>query len=240
MTTKFPKYPDAFHRNELELVAKYLRPGALILDPMAGLGGVHYLRHLVDEVKTVGVEIEPEWSSHPFTICADSTRDLVKLFGVNRFDAIVSVPPIGNYTSKPSPTPRLSTYRDALGRPLHPRNAARFFFHNDQHKELLADIWRQSVEVLKPGGHVYFLGRSFFRRQRNQDGTMFHLQTLHDLGLWESWVEPVKYGFYGGLNGHHRVQNPYLCVMEKPPLPSSANHRDGPSEGNVERVVTSW
>lgn len=63
-----------------------------VLDPFAGVGGIHQLRAAGYE--TVGVELEPEWAcASQWTIVGDS-RGLP--FPDGRFDAVVTSPAYGN------------------------------------------------------------------------------------------------------------------------------------------------
>lgn len=76
-----------------ELLAEYLPRPAVILDPFAGVGGVHHLA-VPGSRWTVGVEIEREWASqHPGTLVGDS-RFLP--FAGRSFDAIVTSCTYGN------------------------------------------------------------------------------------------------------------------------------------------------
>jgi hypothetical protein len=74
----------------LKLPWKYDTP--LVLDPFAGVGGVHELR---PQYATFGVEIEEEWASaSPYTFCADSTS--LPIHWTEMFQAVVTSPTYGN------------------------------------------------------------------------------------------------------------------------------------------------
>jgi tRNA G10 N-methylase Trm11 len=55
----------------LYVVKNYGEPGDWVLDPFAGIGGVHYLDQF--GFPTVGVEIERDWCNHARTVQADAT-----------------------------------------------------------------------------------------------------------------------------------------------------------------------
>lgn len=72
-----------------------LLPAPSILDPFAGVGGVHELQTL--GYRTVGVEIEPRWAAaHPNTFVGDATA---LDFPDGSFDAVVTSPVYGNRMS---------------------------------------------------------------------------------------------------------------------------------------------
>lgn len=83
---------------ELELRSRLLPPGALILDPYAGVGGIHALRDRL-EVETIGVEIEPEFAAcSPWTVQGDS-RQLAQVLDADtrsNVAAVVTSPDYGN------------------------------------------------------------------------------------------------------------------------------------------------
>jgi tRNA G10 N-methylase Trm11 len=81
----------------IELRSRLITDGTL-LDPFAGIGGIHVFRE--DGFYTLGVEIEPEFAvCDPITIEGDSTRltEIPALLGhVGRVRAIVTSPAYGN------------------------------------------------------------------------------------------------------------------------------------------------
>src|SRR2546426_4572611 len=96
--TTAPRHPAKWTTTVLERVQRLLdedphlwrTPPPRVLDPFAGVGGIHNLRGY----RTAGMELEPEWASaSPSTIVADA----VKLpFADATFDALVSSPCYGN------------------------------------------------------------------------------------------------------------------------------------------------
>ena len=110
--TKPAAHPAKFSAEIIaELIAKtkqHLAPGAAILDPFAGVGGVHVLRD--HGFATWGVELEREWAEQsPWLVRGDSTKLMMALATYNvlakewgipavpmTFDAIATSPAYGN------------------------------------------------------------------------------------------------------------------------------------------------
>src|SRR5437868_9381022 len=95
----------------------------LVLDPFAGVGGIHTLAAL-GIAHTVGVELEPECAlQHPRNIVGSA---LALPFPDDTFDAIVTSPCYGNRMADhhdAKDASRRNTYTHALGRPLAFANA---------------------------------------------------------------------------------------------------------------------
>jgi tRNA G10 N-methylase Trm11 len=97
----------------------------IVVDPFAGTGRIHELSH-VPGVRTVGVEIEPEWARlSSGTVVADALALPVADSSVH---AICTSPTYGNrhadHHEACDPSLR-RTYRHDLGRELHPNNSGR-------------------------------------------------------------------------------------------------------------------
>lgn len=103
MTVPPPEHPAKFSAPILEVLAArvgavadagpYLTGPVRVLDPFAGVGGVHRLAR-PGEIETVGVEIEPEWANqHPDTIVGDATK---LPFEDGSFDVVATSPCYGN------------------------------------------------------------------------------------------------------------------------------------------------
>lgn len=72
-------------------LARYVAPGDTVLDPFAGIGGIHVF---APEYDTVGIELEPEWAA-----CHDRTRlgsALDLPFPDSSVGAVVTSPCYGN------------------------------------------------------------------------------------------------------------------------------------------------
>lgn len=101
MTTTIPAHPAKFPPSIVdaigEVVLDYFAPLVLdrppvLLDPFAGVGGIHRLR---PDVETYGVELEPEWAqASPHTRVGDAT-DLTE-WGDNTVDVVATSPCYGN------------------------------------------------------------------------------------------------------------------------------------------------
>lgn len=97
MTT--PRHPAKFTGAVLDTITRALTEhspthGLRILDPFAGVGGVHQL-HAKGGHDTVGVELQPEWAAaNPRTVVGDATALPASWAGT--FDALVTSPCYGN------------------------------------------------------------------------------------------------------------------------------------------------
>lgn len=106
MSDEVPAHPAPFHPRIINEIAEQLSAYARarskrklwVLDPFAGIGGVHELRDLVEGVKveTVGIELMPRWAeAHENTIVGNC----IEVMGAMRaqsFDAVITSPSYGN------------------------------------------------------------------------------------------------------------------------------------------------
>lgn len=188
---------------------------ATVLDPFAGVGGIHRL----DKWQTIGVEIEPEWASaHPDTIVGDSTR-LATLFDLDSIDAIVTSPAYGNrmadnYAGDPNNSRRF-TYRIALGRTLDENNGAGLQWGYD-YRVLHAAVWESCHAVLRPGGLMIVNVSNHIRAGVEQPVVEWHLATLTRFGFLLDEVRPVHtQRMRYGANGEKRVRTEKVLVLTK-------------------------
>ena len=198
---------DNFSLEELVAIRRHLPPTAYILDPFTGDGTIHQLSR-THGLATIGVSIEPEHAANPFTLQANPATDLVPLFGANRFDAVVTLPPLGD---------SLERHRRKLGRHPSPENPAAWRFFSDAYRYRMWQTWQQVVEVLKPGGVLIVGLRSF-----NVEGIStafsrdYHLPLLVDLGLVDVGSVAVA-----GDTGRRRK----LHLLRKPSTAASSSGR---------------
>lgn len=200
------------------VAAQRLASPARILDPFAGVGGIHALaRH---GWETVGVEIEPEWAaSHPATVCGDSLL-LVDRFGPGSFDAVITSPAYGNrmadaYAGDAKGSRRF-TYRIALGRNLSAGNGGGMQW-GDDYRALHSEVWQQAVTVLKPGGLMIVNVSNHIRQRVEQPVVEWHLSTLLGLGLYvDDVISVTTRRMRYGDNGEARAASEKLLVLTRP------------------------
>lgn len=193
------------------------------LDPFAGTGRVHELAEPLS-IRTVGVEIEPEWAAcHPDTYVGDSTA-LPKSWTAHFAGAITS-PVFGNRMSDHhdaqerckacDATGRVArkkcercdgkgirdhkriTYRHKLGRELHENNAGRMQW-GAKYRDLHEQVWRELYRVLKPS------------RRSSNGRTLFFLdikdhERAHQMQAVTDWHEKVLQEIGFDLVASHSV-----------------------------------
>lgn len=171
-----------------------------VLDPFAGVGLVHKLgvepevlmspggqKVVRPYIRTVGVELEPEWAEmHPRTVVGDATE---LPFDDQTFDAVVTSPTYGNRMADHHDARDGSvrhTYKHTLGRDLHPNNSGQMQW-GSAYRELHAEAWAEVWRVLKeprpgePGTPVWINVSNHIRRGVEVPVAEWHLQ--HFLGL---------------------------------------------------------
>jgi SAM-dependent methyltransferase len=156
-----------------------------LLDPFAGVGGIHALNYRYGsvEIQTVGVELEPEWASqHPRTIVGDATR---LPFPDSSFDLVATSPAYGNrmadsYDGRDGSTRH--TYRIDLGRPLTDGNGAGLQW-GMRYRELHRSAWSECRRVLKPGGRLILNMSDHYRKDELQPVVNWHIGALGGEGI---------------------------------------------------------
>lgn len=182
-TTTIPPHPAKFSASILDKIVEQLAPlippGAVydVLDPFAGVGGVHKLEGRIP-VRTTGVELEREWAAaHPQTEVGDS-RSL--RFPDGTFDLIVTSPSYGNRMADSHEAREVCqackgtgtrddegnggecdrcggagrneykrlTYRHQLGRPLSEGSGSGLHW-GAKYRLLHAEVWRECLRVLR-------------------------------------------------------------------------------------------
>lgn len=212
-----PRHPAKFTPTILATVADILRDQNLrILDPFAGVGGIHALRHWGHE--TFGVELEPEWAAaSPHTIVGDATS---LPFASGSFDAIVTSPAYGNRMAdhhEARDDSRRNTYRHALGRPLAENNAGAMQW-GDVYRALHTMAWLDALYVLAPSGLVIVNVSNHIRAGIEQPVVEWHLAALLSLGCRVVEIRRVatpRQRF--GANGGARVDGEVVMVLRKKP-----------------------
>jgi hypothetical protein len=146
-----------------------------IIDPFAGTGKVHQLAQGRANVKTVGVEIEPEWVElHPDTIIGDA---LHLSFPDNTFNGLISSPCYGNryadhHNAQDGSVRR--SYTHDIGRQLHAHNAGSLQW-GDAYRSFHAEAWTESLRVLQPDALIVVNISNHVRGGKEQLVTEWHL-----------------------------------------------------------------
>lgn len=177
-------HPARYSKQLIPLFSRLLGSyanGKRVLDPFAGVGGIHALRD--DGYDTTGVELEPEWANlHEHTSVGDAT-DLP--FGDEEFDAVVTSPAYGNRLadSYNSSDPHLRrSYRFDLGRELTDGNAGAMQW-GDTYRDLHLAAWAEAKRVLRPGGVLLLNIKDHYRNYERQPVAGWHVTALCRLGF---------------------------------------------------------
>lgn len=216
---KFSETVISAMREELELEAGrrvFAGHGApfRLLDPFAGVGGIHHLAEA--DWETVGVELEPEWAAaHPRTIVGDATR---LPFPSRSFDALVTSPAYGNrmadkYDGRDGS--KRMTYRLSLGRLLSEGNGAALQW-GDEYRHLHRKAWHEGFRVLRYGGLALVNVSDHMRKGQRVPVVGWHTRTLHEVGFKIEKVVPVgtpRYRF--GANREERVDGERIIVARR-------------------------
>lgn len=209
-----PPHPAKFSTAILGAVAEVLAEEkfsstARVLDPFAGVGGVHSLPH-----DTWGVELEWEWArAHFRTIVGDATT---LPWDADTFDAIVTSPCYGNrmadhHTARDKS--ERNTYRHKLGRPLGDRNAGAMQW-GKAYRALHLAAWQEAHRVLRPGGLVVLNISNHIRQGVEQRVAEWHLATWLDLGVTVHEVRRIRTPrLRQGANAAKRIDGELLMVL---------------------------
>lgn len=164
-------HPATFSAAILTLIRQMgvLPDRGVVIDPFAGVGGVHCLA--TDTLTTIGVEIEPEWAGqHPRTLLGNA---LALPFGTASFDAAVTSPCYGNRMAdhhrardgsrRRSYTHDLQRTTGDPDRQLHTVNAGRMYAWRPDYWEFHTVAWRELARVLKAGAPFLLNASDFIR-----------------------------------------------------------------------------
>lgn len=224
-----PFMPAMIDRAHLELVAEMERTGVkhlTVLDPFAGIGGVHALSE-VDypkngTVRTFGIELEPEWAKAHVATRVGNALHIDKYEWCRDFDAVVSSPCYGNRMADSHDAKDDSqriTYRHRLGRPLTEGSAGAMQWGH-QYRVFHEQVIRLLVvHALKPGALVMWNVKNHVRNGRVQKVVEWHLNTWLMQGCTIEWVWPCQTKGMGfGANADARVPNEMMLCLRTPQL----------------------
>lgn len=223
VATVQPKHPAKYTDALLPVFARILRDhGAQsVLDPMAGVGKIGYLRHHGFMGRIVGNEIEPEWAAQapPWVEMHVGDAGAMTWAEDGEFDAVVVSPPYGNRMAdhhEARDASRRYTYRHMLGRALHPANTGALQW-GDAYKEAHRRIWTECIRVLRSGGVFVLNCKDHVRRGEIVRVSEWHADELQRHGL--RLVERVRVecpGMRNGANARLRVDHEDVWVLRKP------------------------
>ena len=223
ISSKTKDHPAKYSQPVLDALTASLQErlpsGAKILDPFAGVGGIHAL---YPTYETYGVEIEPEWANaHSRTLCADS-RFLLEEFDPG-MDAIITSPAYGNrmadrYAGDARGTKRY-TYRTSLGRSLHEANAGQYNWSGkDRQKyiEIHRRVWANCYILLRSGGYFMLNVSNHIRSSEEMPVVEWHMKELLDNGFLVDEVYSVQTArMRHGANNKDRVASEKILILRK-------------------------
>lgn len=186
-----------------------------VLDPMAGVGTVHELASA--QIKTFGVELEPEWAAtHPRTMIGDATKLPPRWKG--RFDAVVTSPDYGNrmcddFNASDKGEGRIG-YRWALGRSPSPGSVIRHW--GDEYRRLHLLVLAEMERVTRPGGLVVINVSDFIENKMRISVVQWYVDSLNELELAKvTDAEVPTPRMRKGQNGGARVDAEHVLVYRK-------------------------
>jgi hypothetical protein len=216
-------HPATFSKAILEVIASHLREVGVprwVLDPFAGIGGVHKLRDLAGVTSTFGFEREREWArQHPDTLWGDAF-DLLDCVSPRTFDAIVTSPSYGNRMAdhhEARDSSERNTYRHKLGRPLSANNSGALQW-GDEYRDFHREAWRLAARTLKPGGTFTLNIKNHVRKGVEQRVSEWHISTLmkeRRFDLVALDLVPTR-GLPVGANANKRTSAEFVVTFRKP------------------------
>ncbi len=215
-----------------------------VLDPFAGVGGVHELASAGYD--TTGLELEADWAAtHPRTICGNATA---MPFDAGSFDIITTSPCYGNRMADTYDGSRdrcttckgdgevlvdseivecpgcggsglvrskRYTYRIALGHDLTDGSAAGLQWGHD-YRELHRAVWREANRVLKPRGLLMLNISDHIRNGDPQGVDIWHASVLGELGFRLLEQRPIRtQRSKNGANRDARALCEWLLVFRR-------------------------
>ncbi|HET7110196.1 MAG TPA: hypothetical protein VFI41_04950 [Gemmatimonadales bacterium] len=222
-------FPAAFTDTIIRFIGNsgLLPARGVILDPFAGIGRVHQLASV--SLRTVGVEIEPEWAAvHANTVVGNA---LNLPFEPESFDGCVTSPVYGNRMSdshKAKDTSIRRSYTHDLRRTtgdserqLHPDNAGTLYAWQKEYWRFHVRAWAEVKRVLKHDA-PFLLNVSDFIRTTQSHGrkrlpvVRTHLRVCTELGFKLHKAYPIETPrMRYGQNSENRTSYEYVLHMTK-------------------------
>ena len=226
MTTATTIHPAKFSPEILEVLNDVFPAEGVVLDPFAGIGGIHDLQ--TAERWTIGVEIEPEWAAAHLATRVGSALSLP--FFDDMFDAVATSPTYGNRMAD-SHDARDGSYRRSYthdlrrltgdsGRKLDPDNSGSMQW-GPEYRRFHALAWGECYRVLKPGGTMVVNISDHIRGGEPQGVHLWHAAMLGRVGFEPVTALPVATKRHRrGENHEARVAEEWVLVFEKSLVPS--------------------
>ena len=207
------EHPAKFSNNILDEIRQMLDGATgLLLDPFAGTGKIHQLE--TPQLKTVGVELEPEWANmHPNTIVGNA---LHLPFNNQTFDYIVTSPVYGNRMSdhhNAKDGSKRQTYKHTLGRDLHPNNSGQLQW-GPKYRTFHELAWQEVTRVTKLGGTLILNTSDHIRKGELQPVTNWHQKYFqtHNWNIKDS-TDLITSRYRRGQNGEIRPATETLTTL---------------------------
>lgn len=185
-------------------------PVCTVLDPFAGVGGIHWLGDY--GYQTFGVELENEWAdAHPRTVQGNA---LTIGTWTPSPDAIVTSPCYGNRfadTCISTPKWKRTNYTDSLGHPMSPDSAAVIQWGPEYRR--FHQAFLDAAHTCLPAGGLLIINMSdHYRNYTRQKVCRWWRQSIIDAGFqWEYGIPVRTPRNRHGENGH-RAQCEWLLV----------------------------
>lgn len=188
------KHPAKFSDPILDVLKEELvGVRGVALDPFAGTGKVHLLQRR--GLRTVGIEIEPEWAEiHPQTVVGNA---LSLPFPDRTFDAIVTSPCYGNRMAdahEAQDESHRNTYTHVLGRKLHDDNSGAMQW-GPEYRHFHLRAWMEAWRVLKTRStktRMIVNISNHIRGGEEIDVTGWHVDALRTVGFHLQYVRTVE------------------------------------------------
>lgn len=200
----------------VRLLDPHLTPGALVVDPFAGVGTRFHAACKKAGWTSVGIELEPEWAAqHPNNRIGDARG---AHFERESVDAVLTSPSYANrmadsYDGRDGS--RRMTYRLSLGRELSDGNSGGMQW-GKPYRLLHVAVWRAMRDALKPGGHLALNISDHIRDGRRVGVSAWHVSALLELGFTLVGAETVgTRRMKHGANSEARVNGELVILFER-------------------------
>lgn len=187
-----------------------------ILDPFAGVGGIHVFHDPRGRRWTTGVELEPEWAhEHVRTRVGNATRLPPSWTGA--FSAVITSPPYGNRMADKDMRPSVAaTYMKQLGRESSPGSMNHLQW-GPAYQRLAMGFMLEAWRVLEDGGDFLLNVSNHVRKNTVIDVVGWYVDHVEAFGFEIDEVRCIPTPrMRNGANAKNRVPAEALIVARKP------------------------